>query len=1154
MKKFYKMMIFALVFAATMTTAILSPMSFRAADAMVFAETAASATVGATITVKAMPTSAVVGQALDLPVGSTGEAGAVVVAKVTNSAGRVVASHSTADDADETFAFTPSVAGDYNVVYTATKDGVATTTSEKFTIKVTQSSAEMEFAANSAYIIPAKIGKTDKVVLPVPTVTEKEEVDDLSGLTVTAQTKTGVDVALSTIAIDGVNHYVFAPAKDASENVITGEYTIKYKYKANGYYATKTFKVEVVDGYQAPTNLSYTLASAFPTSAVLGNKLTLPRPSVVDKDKNNASVDVYTVVEVKFGNVAVDVDMKDLSFKPMNKATGADKYTITYKMYDLKALDLANEANAGKTLAEALEGKQPVLTGEYTLTNVEDTEKPTVKVAKDYVVTTTDETKSVAEDLAKELEDNDYSYLLPSVVRVGQAGVTIPAAYGYDNYSSYNGLYAKLKRTVKYNGNSYVLEDDVRENEYLTYTKTEANQTASVTFLKEGKYEIVYRVEDEAGKYVQKSYAVDVKATTYTDDVAPYITLPTDISKSAKAGETIKFSAPTVVDYELDHAANPTSTTVVDAHPETKVYYYLGSWTAAMGQTDLEAAIAGNLAGELQLVDGKYEYEIPTTATKLSIVIRANDHARYLVGGQDNVAFAAKEVNIYSTNDANAPTITTDLALTQQDLELQGAAVTNANREILVPNVEFADPEGNLSKSIIVVDANGTQLAVGKKNGQYTFTAVAAGTYQVTVMATDRGGNSVFATVMFEVADTSVLYLQASTALESGVVSMTLGNSYEIALPTLKNADVTTDFETISAVDFAASTGAAVVAVDFDSYDQPGDFDFNETTWEFTPKAVGTYTFAFLAKGANGIDAEQSRLTYQIEVTKSNQKPVIYLNEDVDVPTYSPYKDAADELVLIKLPAYNVESANGINQPGKPKVTGPNSENVTVYAYDSNDVEIAETDLVTEVAYYGFKATDGVGLYTVTYTATDKEGLEATETLQIKVGDTTAPTAEGYANPEGKTWTVGDELSVDLTKINISDLDDTDAAAKTAKGNVAINNTTGIRLSITLTGPNGTVSTSSTEDSIYVYKLDAAGDYTLTYVIKDAAGNETQQVYNFTVKAVENNTVSAEKAWGIALIILSVAILAGVIIYFVRTKDADATNLPSKKDDKKDNK
>ena len=76
-------------------------------------------------------------------------------------------------------------------------------------------------------------------------------------------------------------------------------------------------------------------------------------------------------------------------------------------MYDLKALDLANEANAGKTLNQALEGKQPVLTGEYTLTNVEDTEKPTVKVAKDYTVTTTNEVKTVADDLAEELEIPD---------------------------------------------------------------------------------------------------------------------------------------------------------------------------------------------------------------------------------------------------------------------------------------------------------------------------------------------------------------------------------------------------------------------------------------------------------------------------------------------------------------------------------------------------------------------------------------------------------------------------------------------------------------------------------------------------------------------------------------------------------------------------
>jgi|GEM_PF-2885715 len=1154
MKKFYKMMVFALVFAVTMTTALLSPLSFKAADAMVFAETVASATVGATITIKGMPTQAAVGEEVKLPVGSTAESGAVIVAKVTDSAGRVVASHSTEDDSESTFAFTPSVAGNYDIVYTASKSGVATTTSDKFTLKVVQSTATMEFADNSAFIIPSKVGANSSVVLPIPTVTEKEEVTDLSGLTVTAQTEKGVAVALGTVTIDGVEHKVFTPAKDAQEKVITGSYTIKYKYSANGYVATKTYTVKVVDGYVNPTNLSYTLGGTFPTSAVLGNKLTLPKANVVDKDNNNASVSVYTVVEVKFGSEKQTVDQSDLSFTPKYKATGTDKYNVTYKMYDMSALDLANKN--GKTLEEVLSAAKPVLTGEYTLSNVEDTEKPTVKIAGNYTVTTTENVKSVSEEDAEALKDTDYSYLMPSVVRVGQAGVELPAIYAYDNYSSYNGIASKtLTRTIRYNGNSYVLENEVRANENLTYTQTDANRVAEVTFLKEGTYEVVYRAEDEAGNVSTKSYSIKVKEATYTDDVAPYITLPTNISKSAQVGDKISFSAPTVVDYELDHKTNPTSTTVVDSYPQTNVYYYLGAWTASMDDTDLENALSSDKAVELKLVDGKYEFEVPAQAAVdgLSIVVRAEDHAKYLVGGQNNVAFASKVVKIYNTDDANAPTITTDLSLAQQQLDLQGQNITEANREIVVPVVEFADAEGNLNTSILVVDNSGTQLAVGKTNGQYVFTAVSAGTYSVTISATDRGGNSVLATMTFDVADISKLNLIASTALENGA-SMTLGGAYEIAMPSLKNKGDETEYETVALKDYAGSTGKAVVAVDFDSFAQPGDYYFDETTWEFTPKAVGTYKFAFLAKGANGIDALQSKDFYEITVSKSTDKPVIYLNEDIEVPTYSALKES-DEYVLIKLPSFNVESANGISDKSiSLKVTGPEGDNVTVLKFDASDTEIAQADLFTPVAYYGFKPTYGVGLYTVTYTATDKEGLVATETRNIKVGDTIAPTAEGYTNPESKTWTVGDELSIKLSDITISDYNDVDEGATTVKGNVAINNTTGIRLSITLKGPNGEVSTKSTEDSIYVYSLEASGDYTLTYVAKDAAGNETEKVYNFTVKAVENNTTSAEKAWGIALVVLSVALLAGVIIYFVRTKDADMANLPSKKDDKKDNK
>lgn len=1178
MKKFYKMFIFALVFAATMSTAILSPLSFKAADAIVFAEAAATASVGAKLAIKGMPTQAVVGQAVEIPSGSTEEDDAVVEAKITNSVGGVVATHSTANDNNPTFAFIPEVAGDYYVVYTATKAGVLTTTSEKFTLSVVQSNAEIEFAENSAFIIPSKIGTNDSVVLPIPSVTEEEEVDDLSGLAISAKTKTEQDVELGEVTIDGKVHKVFTPKKDAQNNVIAGEYNIEYKYNAHGYIATKTFTIKVEEGYSYPSNLTYTLSKTFPTSLELGEKYELPRANVVDKDKNNAQVDVYTVVEIKFGEEKQTVNQDELSFTPMHKATGTDKYTITYKMYDFKALDLAKAENAGKTLAEIAEAATPALTGEYTLSNVEDTNGPKVYAVREYEVAVENEVKTVSEEDAEELKATDYSHLRPSVVRVGQAEVEIPAIYAYDNYSSYGEIAAKrLTRTVKFNGNSYVLENEVVANENLTYTQTDANKIAKVTFLKEGTYEIVYTAEDGAGNVSNSqdrvSYSVKVKAADYKDDVAPYIELPS-ISKAAQVGQKLSFAAPSVTDYELDHKQNPTSTTIVDAHPETKVYYYLGTWTKTMGQVELDEALnhvdgnldADPLAFEIQLVDGKYEFEIPAQAgtTGLSIVVRAEDHAKYLVGEQNNVSFAGKVVNIYSNDDQTIPTIVTDLSIVQQQLDLQGANITEQNKTIVVPVVEFADAENGLKQSIMVVDKNGTQIPVGKTNGQFDFKANNAGKYLVTISATDRGGNSVLATLSFDVADISKLSLTAGQQDNK----MTLGDKFEIQLPTLRNlsGDVA-DYETISLAEYAGSNGKAVVAIsfDFESYTQPGLYDFDETTWEFTPKAVGTYKFKYLAKGANGLDAIQSISEYSITVEKSTQKPVIHLQEDINMPKYSPLKETVvvdneetQEYVLIKLPAYNVESKNGLSEKGTGiKVTAPNSENVTVLKFRADNTEIKDTDsdhLYAQVAYYGFKPTYGVGLYTITYTAADIEGLSTTETYNIKVGDTTAPTAEGYTNPEAKTWTVGeDDLSIRLSDITITDYNDVDEEATTVKGNVAINNATGIRLSITLTGPNGEVSTKSTEDSIYVYALSAAGDYTLTYVIKDGAGNQTEKVYNFTVKAVENNTTSAEKAWGIALVVLSVAILAGVIIYFVKTKDADATNLPGKKDDKKDN-
>ena len=70
----------------------------------------------------------------------------------------------------------------------------------------------------------------------------------------------------------------------------------------------------------------------------------------------------------------------------------------------------------------------------------------------------------------------------------------------------------------------------------------------------------------------------------------------------------------------------------------------------------------------------------------------------------------------------------------------------------------------------------------------------------------------------------------------------------------------------------------------------------------------------------------------------------------------------------------------------------------------------------------------------------------------------------------------------------------------------------------------------------FEYKLEQAGTYTLNISVEDEAGNTTTRTFSFEVTADEKSSVDVKEVMGGVLIGLSVAILAGVVIYFVVSK------------------
>ena len=177
------------------------------------------------------------------------------------------------------------------------------------------------------------------------------------------------------------------------------------------------------------------------------------------------------------------------------------------------------------------------------------------------------------------------------------------------------------------------------------------------------------------------------------------------------------------------------------------------------------------------------------------------------------------------------------------------------------------------------------------------------------------------------------------------------------------------------------------------------------------------------------------------------------------------------------------------------------------------------------------------GKYTIKYSiqAQDKSGLNvgSAKTLEYTIsnGDVIAPELELKNNLVKEKYHINDTLTLNLAGITVSDLGtaDKDELLKTMK--VTIENTDLDKGAVVLDNEE-------TEEGKYAYsyKLESAGSYTLSITVTDEAGNKTTEKVNFEVSTEEKKEVDMKEVMGGVLIGLSVAILAGVVIYFVVSK------------------
>lgn len=174
-----------------------------------------------------------------------------------------------------------------------------------------------------------------------------------------------------------------------------------------------------------------------------------------------------------------------------------------------------------------------------------------------------------------------------------------------------------------------------------------------------------------------------------------------------------------------------------------------------------------------------------------------------------------------------------------------------------------------------------------------------------------------------------------------------------------------------------------------------------------------------------------------------------------------------------------------------------------------------------------FKA-DKDGSYTVTYTATYKNGKEDIQHFYINVGDVLAP----KFTVTGGTSTASAKKEGDTFKFKTIEL-------------VEGENSDGVTIRKEIYDPSHELISGSTVDGSYTsyakkdnngseIKLNKVGEYTIVYTAKDAVGNDYKITETLTVTSKGSSTPTTWTTLSTVLIIVAIVLLAGVIIYVVR--------------------
>ena len=775
--------------------------------------------------------------------------------------------------------------------------------------------------------------------------------------------------------------------------------------------------------------------------------------------------------------------------------------------------------------------------------------------------------------------------------------IDVEGIISYNNYegSTYvvykNKFYAKDGFSVAGKGtpDEVVTGTELKEAALI---QAKTSQTAYITInpnlFGEGEYTIEYSVQD--GRYSNNSgktftFTLVKDTAANVDNKAPTVKFGTSTIGKVTEDQEITLDKPEIKDE-------------VDSNLLVK-YYVVANNKYLEIKLDENKKLTFNTSDEVEAGKTIYQAAAETTEKAFKVVAIAFDDfagAEYIAdpktvnldAPQSNIGVDAYTISIKYQQDTLAPVI-------HKKGDVADGVVLNENdenkqyTEISAHGIKFYDDTNSAKITVKVVDSNGIMCAYEELDGSYNaklvtnpaelnanyvyeynfagvkFTANKAENYTVTYNVTDGANNiAVYSYVIRKATDAEA----PNISVLGTTATIELGQTYYFK--DIKVTDNGADPVTVSTKVVGAKVGNR------SSY-------FNAETMEFTATEADTYTITITAA-----DKEKNTSTKSIIVTvKDTTKPTLTLIGstgdklivDEGEGTTDWDKDVFPE---VRLPGFAVADAyqnvagfeDSIGANGTITVTTPSDK---TYTMDINGVIDGENPLNLERratidpnSYYFYFTPTERGHYTINYVAEDKSGNKSDkEVIDVYIGDTEIPQiylTEDLQNTLKKGFVIGqnDQLIINPearlygeTGYTSKDLYVKDNFNFKSKTDGANNKYVTVSVSV-VNENNNTVSQKENDDGLVYYEFDKAGTYTITFTVTDSVGNVGTLTKNFKVTAKTATSSDATRILGTVLIVVSIVILAGVVIYFVRgtkylpKKNKKAAKKAEKKSENKD--